>query len=82
MVKLQQGPHGRICSRKYASCFILCFLYAAALCIMFDNTQASMMAIGTTRKRKQIVLLPIQLSEPFTYPNDNAFGDGQRGSDN
>ena len=41
-----------------------------------------MMATGTSRKCKRIILVPIQLSELFTYPNDNDFEDGQRGSDN
>ena len=35
------------------------------------------MATGKSRKRKRIILLPIQLSELFTYPNDNAFRDGK-----
>ena len=47
--------------------------------VLLDNTQASTMA---SRKRKQIILFLFQLSELFTYPNDNDFGDGQRGSDN
>ena len=45
--------------------------------VLFDYTQASTIATGTSRKRKWIISLPLQLSELFIYPNDNDFGDGQ-----
>ena len=60
-------------------CTCICFSYAAALC-----TSTRVCTLKLVRwllaQVKNISGLPFQLSELFTYPNDNDFGDGQRGS--
>ena len=80
-VKVKKGPRGHICAHASASRMLSPCVWALKF-VLFDNTQASTMATDTSRKDMRIISLLFQLSEHFTYPNDNDFGDGQRGSDN